>query len=185
MTASTESALPTTGTLRIDPIHSSVLFRVRHHGIAAFRASFDGVSGAYDGDTGVLSGSVEVANIHLPIEPFKKHMLDERWFHAERYPTLDFRSTRIEVAPDGSLTVDGELTIRGVTRPVTATGTLHGPLEVLETSGERTERASIELRATIDRRDYGISANSEAAAGLVNISWEVELDVTLDLVREA
>jgi polyisoprenoid-binding protein YceI len=181
MSLTTAPALPEIGTWQIDAVHSTIRFGITHHGIATFRGGFTGVAGSYDGASGVLSGSVAVDNIDLQgVDVFKDHLLSAGWFDAERFPTISFNSDALELGSDGRLRASGKFTLKGVTRLVTATGSVSGPVSI--TLGDRTkERVAITLSTTIDRRDFGLDANNEVAAGILNVGWDVAIDVVLEL----
>jgi polyisoprenoid-binding protein YceI len=183
MSLTTAPALPEVGTWQIDAMHSTIRFGITHHGIAAFRGGFTGVTGSYDGASGVLSGSVAVGNIDLQgVDLLREHMLSPGWFDAERCPTISFRSDALELGAGGKLRANGKFTLKGVTKPVTATGSVTGPVSV--TLGDKTkERVGISLSTTIDRRDFDLDANSEVAAGILNVGWDVAIDVVLELDR--
>jgi polyisoprenoid-binding protein YceI len=90
---------------------------------------------------------------------------------------VTFVSTQVELGDDGRATVQGELTIRGVTRPVTATGEWIAPTE---TPGG--VRAGLELETTFDRRDFGIDWQMEAPNGGIVLDWDVTLTANLELL---
>jgi polyisoprenoid-binding protein YceI len=183
MSLTTAPALPDTGTWQIDAVHSTIRFGITHHAIATFRGGFIGVTGSYDGASGVLSGSVATDNIDLGgVGVLKDQMLSPRWFDAERFPTISFRSDALELGAAGKLRANGKLALKGVTKLVTATGSVSGPVSV--TLGDNTkERVAITLSTTIDRRDFDLSANNEVGAGILNVGWEVVIDVVLELDR--
>ena len=110
-----------TDTYGVDPVHSSFGFGVRYNGVATFRSSFDKVDAQLA--DGVLTGSADVRSIVIDEPRFKDHLLADDFFDVENTPTITFRSTDIRLAEDGTAELDGDLTIRGVTKPVTAKGT--------------------------------------------------------------
>jgi polyisoprenoid-binding protein YceI len=169
---------PVTGTWTIDPIHSSVGFTVKHV-VAKFRAGFAEVSGSYDADAGVLRGSAPAASLDIAMEDLKAHLLSPDFFDAANHPTIDFVST--DVRRDGDLLeVAGELTIRGVTKPVTARG------EITEAvAGPAGSVLGIELEATIDRGDWGLDWNMDLPGGRKAVGDHVTMSVSLELGRPA
>jgi polyisoprenoid-binding protein YceI len=182
MSATLPVALPATGTWSVDPIHSTVRFSITHHAIATFRAGFDSVSGALDAESGVVSGSVPVENIDLQgVAKFKSDLLSERFFDGESHPSLSFRSTELNAAADGIVQLNGELTIKGVTQPISAVGHIRGPITVRHNDGHESERIGINLSTVIDRRDFGITHNNELAEGILNLGWDVAIEVALEL----
>src|SRR5207248_10999918 len=108
-----------TGTYALDPVHSSISFGVKYN-IGTFRSSFGEVDAQLS--DGILTGTAKVSSINIDQEQFRQHVLAPDFFNAEVAPEIAFRSTEIRPAADGSVEVDGELTIRGVTKPVTAAG---------------------------------------------------------------
>ena len=108
-------------------------------------------------------------------------MRGDDFFHADAHPELSFRSTDVELRDDGSAIVMGELTIRGVSRSVSAEGSYRAP--TVDPFG--TVRAALTLRATVDRRDWDLSWQLPLPDGGDAVGWEVELTAELELVRAA
>jgi polyisoprenoid-binding protein YceI len=122
----TVAVQPFSGTYRALPVPSSIAFAVRHSGVFWYRGSLADVAATLrgDGDDALaLEGSARVDSISV-VEPpaMRASVLGPEFFDAERHPEITFRSTAVRLADDGRAEVDGELTIRGVTRPVTASG---------------------------------------------------------------
>ena len=181
MSATSAETLPVAGVWSIDSAHSTANFSVRHHAVATFRSSFTNLAGAYDGVAGRLEGRVQVADITLTgLDRLKGHILTPDFFAADEYPTLSFESTKITHDGDG-LTVEGDLTLRGVTRPVVASGSVRGPQTVRQGDGHVDNRLGLDLVTTIDRREFGVSFNNEVAQGIVNLGWDVRIEVALEL----
>jgi polyisoprenoid-binding protein YceI len=178
-------SLPATGVWKIDSLHSTVNFTVRHHAVATFRSSFSNVSGTYDAAARKLAGEVAVADITLTgLDRLKGHILTPDFFNAEQFPTFSFRTTDIR-EHDGELVVTGELTLRGVTREITAVGAARGPQTTRHGDGHVSERLGIDLTTTIDRREWGINFNNEVAEGIANLGWEVSIEAALELFADA
>jgi polyisoprenoid-binding protein YceI len=141
------------------------------------------VNGAYDADHGELTGEVAVNDITLTgLDRLKGHIVTPDFFDAEQFPTISFRSTNIH-EDAGELVVEGELTLRGVTKPITARGSASGPQEIHQRDGAVAERIGIDLVTTIDRREWGVNFNNEVAQGVTNLGWDVKIDAALELVR--
>src|ERR1700753_2609371 len=121
------TVLPGTDTWEIDSAHSLASFSVRHHAVASFRATFAGITGSYDGATGVLTGEVPVEGLQLsgPLDRLRGHLLGTDFFSAEQYPTFSFNSNSFGEL-DGKLTFSGDLTLRGVTQSVAGSGIVYG-----------------------------------------------------------
>src|SRR5690349_8470090 len=109
-----------TETYNLDPIHSSFGFTVTHNGVSKFHGQFEQVDAKLE--NGVLVGTAQVDSVKTAIPDLKQHLLAPDFFNAEETPTITFRSNDIKVAEDGTVELQGELTIRGVTKPLTATG---------------------------------------------------------------
>lgn len=175
--STTAQQLPT-GTWTIDPVHSTASFAVKHLGISTFRAGFEKVDAALT--DGVLTGSVQVDSVAIDQEDLKGHLLAADFFDVANTPTVDFRSTSIEVGEDGSARVEGEITIKGITQPVTGTGTFAGPIDGMY--GER--RVAVELEAEVDRFAHGLTWNADLPNGGKALAEKVRLIVHLELVEQ-
>jgi polyisoprenoid-binding protein YceI len=176
--------LPFTGTYDIDRTHSSVHFAVEHI-VSTFRASFDDIDGRLVGDDAgtTLGAAARVESVSI-VEPpeFRDHVVrGDDFFQADLHPELSFRSTDLELRDDGSAIVTGELTIRGVSRPITAEGSYRPP--TVDPFG--TARAALTLHATVDRRDWGLSWQLPLPDGGDAVGWKVELTAELELVKAA
>ena len=179
----TVSTRPFTGTFVVDPVHSSVEFAVRHMGVSLFRARFEELSARLvAGATVRLEGSAPVGSISIrsPRE-FRDHVVyGADFFDAHTHPEITVAADDIELHADGTAVVQAELTIRGTTRAITATGTFHPPIEGL--GGQR--RGALELSATVDRRDWGLDWQAPLPSGGDALGNEVRLTAHLELVEE-
>jgi polyisoprenoid-binding protein YceI len=169
------ASVPSTGTWKIDSVHSSVTFTVPHHVISTFRGHFHDVSGSLE--NGVLSGSVATDSIDLGTLPlFKEHLLGPDWFDGASHATLSFTSSDLH-AHDDHLHGAGELTIKGVTKPVALSGVVRGPVPIPNHDGSSSDRLGLDLTTAVNRRDFGITGDGGAAD-------EVTIEVSLELVAE-
>jgi polyisoprenoid-binding protein YceI len=169
------------GTYTVDPAHSNVGFAVRHMGIATVRGSFRSVQGTIDatGDAPVLEGSVEVASIDTGEENRDGHLKSPEFFDAERHPQIGFHSTATEADEDGTIRLAGEITIKGVSKPIELTGTV-------AENGEDpwgNQRVGLELETSIDRRDFDLKWNQTLPNGNVLVANEVKLLVSVSAVK--
>src|SRR4051812_23441405 len=115
-----------------DPIHSSFGFGVKYQGASRFRGTLEDVTATLTptADGLVLEGEAKVESISIRTpDQFRQHVLGEDFFDVARHPVVTFRSSDVELDEDGTATVRGELTIRGITRDVVATGTWTAPFE--------------------------------------------------------
>lgn len=180
----TAIAPPLVGTFRADPVHSSFQFAVRHMNLALFTASFDDVDAQVVADTtGVrLSGAVRVESISIKTPPeFRQHVLyGAEFFDAANHPELTFGSDDVQLADDGTVALRGELTIKGISRPFTATGSYQAPVE----DPYGAQRAAVELVATVDRRDWGMTWQAPLPKGGDVLGYEVMLTARVQLVQQ-
>jgi polyisoprenoid-binding protein YceI len=152
--------------------HSSADFAVKYV-VSTFRGSIEDLSATLE--DGVLSGSGKVASIKVKDDNLTGHLMTPDFFDAEQYPEISFRSTSIEGDGD-AITLQGELTLKGVTKPITATGTLEGPAQ--DFMGNT--RLGFTLESTIDRTDYGVNWNADLPSGGKALQDEVTLHVELE-----
>jgi polyisoprenoid-binding protein YceI len=183
MTTNTNTiTAPLVGSYTVDPDHSTFGFAVRHMGISTFRGAFTGVSAVVDADPSglTLSGSVPVEGIDVrsPLD-LRSHLLSEDFFDVARHPQILFASAAPAVLhEDGTLEVRGTLTMRNVSREVVATGTWTAPVE----DPYGSVRAAIELRAVVDRRDFGMTWQMPLPKGGDALGAEVEITAHLELI---
>jgi polyisoprenoid-binding protein YceI len=164
-----------TGTWVLDPVHSKIGFAVRHLGVAWFRGSFDVIDGRLDADG--LTGRADVASVAIDEENLKGHLLSPDFFDVQRHPELTFRSDDLRVDGD-RVTVSGEITIKGIARPIVLTGTISGPVE----SPFGKVVVGLELEGTLDRREFGLDWNAPLPGGGLTVANEVTLTGELELV---
>lgn len=175
-----------TGAYTADPGHSTFQFAIKHMKVSTFRAGFSDVEARFElGEDGKakLSGTARADSISIksPAE-FREHVVNgEDFFHAGEHPEIEFRSDDVELSKDGSVRVNGELEIKGVAKPVTATGTYQEPVE----DPYGLARTALELKATVDRRDWGMNWQMPLPKGGDVLGYDVELTVHLELIQEA
>jgi polyisoprenoid-binding protein YceI len=174
----------TTTTYQIDPKHSSAQFAVTHMMISTVRGQFHGVTGTvvYD-DADVSKSSVNVtidANTVDTQEPDRDTDLkSEHFFDVANHPTITFKSTKVESAGPGKLKVTGDLTIRGVTKPVVLDVTAPKPT-VKDPWG--LQRTAVSGTTKINRQDFGVSWNKKLDSGGVVVSDEVSIMLDVEMV---
>jgi polyisoprenoid-binding protein YceI len=173
MSTTTIQQVPS-GTYALDPVHSTFGFAIKHNGVSLFRGQFEQVDANLE--DGVLTGAAQVDSVKTAIPDLKGHLLSPDFFNVEQTPTISFRSSDIRLAEDGSAEVAGELTIRGITRPVTAVGSFASGIGI---SGD--EVVGFDLEAAIDRREYGLNWQAELPKGGEVLAWDVKLEVHLEL----
>ena len=176
---------PFPGTYRAMAEPSSFAFAVRHSGVFWYRGALSDVAATLrgDGDALALEGSARVDSVSV-IEPaaMRASVLGPEFFDAERHPELRFESTDIRPTGDGDeVVVDGELTIKGITKPVEARGTLEGPAV---TFGD-VNKVGLTLEAIIDRTEFGLNWNAPLPKGGFALANDVKLIVELELAEQA
>ena len=172
-----------TGTYNIDASHSSVGFEVKHMGIATVRGAFRRFAGTIDasGDAPVLKGTVEVASVDTGDENRDGHLKAPDFFDADQYPEIEFHTNSLDETTDGQVKLAGEITIKGVTKPIELTGTAADG----GSDPWGNDRIGFEVEGLIDRRDFGLGFNQELPNGNVLVSWDVKLLVSVSAVKEA
>ena len=157
------------GTWSADPVHSHVSFEVPYAGTSTFRGGFRDYTVTLE--DGVLAGSARVASVDVKDEQLSGHLQTPDFFDAERFPEITFRTSDLE---------HGELTIKGVTRPVAISAAVSEPN--VDPFGR--ERVGIELEATVDRHEFGVSWNAPNQGGGNYLGDEVVIRAELSLVRQ-
>jgi len=172
------TAVPT-GTWSIDPAHSSVEFQVKHLGIATVKGRAPVVRGTIEGgDTPTIEGTVDVTSFTTFDETRDGHLQSPDFFDAERYPELRFESTEVDARGE-ELLVTGDLTIKGVTKPVELRGTFAG--SGVDPWGN--ERIGLDLEGTIDRTEWGVSWNAPLPGGGFLLPDNVRLAASFSAVK--
>ena len=166
------------GTYNADPVHSSFGFSVRYQGVSLFRGTLDEVTATL-GD-GKLEGAAKVESISIRTpEQFRAHVLSEEFFDAANHPEVTFTSTDVDLREDGTAVVAGDLTIKGITKPVTATGTWTAP--AADAFGNT--RGHLNLEAQVDRTEFDMNWNAPLPSGGKALANEVTLTVDVSLVE--
>ena len=162
--AATKDLAGIQGTWAVDPVHSEVSFELVHAGVDTFRGSFREFTATLA--DGVLEGSARVSSVDVKDEQLDGPLQSPDFFDAARYPEIAFG--------------DGELTMKGVTRPIELDVTVNGPT----TDPFGRERLGIVAEATIDRREFGISWNAPNQSGGDYLGNDVTLIARLALVKQ-
>jgi polyisoprenoid-binding protein YceI len=166
------------GVWNADAVHSHVSFEVVYAGNSTFRGSFRDFSATLEGSK--LEGSAAVASVDVKDEQLNGHLQTPDFFDAQRYPELTF--TARELTRDGDrVSGAGELTIKGVTQPITLAGTVSEP--TVDPFGR--ERIGLRLESEIDRTQYGVSWNAPNQSGGDYLANTVKLVAELTFVKAA
>jgi polyisoprenoid-binding protein YceI len=168
------------GTWSLDPVHSRVDFEVSYLA-GTFKGEFHeiGAELTVDGERASLEGRAKVASVDVKDENLAAHLQSPDFFDAERYPELGFAAEEIRLGGDGKVSVDGELTIRGVTRPVQVAGTVSAP--IADPYGN--DRIGLNLAAKIDRTEFGVDWNNPLPSGEPSLADDVTILAELQFVK--
>lgn len=182
MSATETTTIAPGGTWGLDPVHSIVGFEVGYLA-GTFKGTFRDVSATLEvGDDSqlVLEGAAQVASVDVKDENLNAHLQSPDFFDAERFPGLRF--TAEDVRLDGEqVTVNGEITIKGVTKPARLTGTAAPPID--DPWGHK--RLGVKLTATVDRTDFGLEWNNPLPSGDLALANEVTILADLQFVLAA
>ncbi len=174
-----------TETYQIDPAHSSLQFSVRHLMMSNVRGTFTGVQGTVKYDSAnpgqsSVEATIEVNTISTHDEKRDGHLKSPDFFDAAQFATIKFRSSKVEKTGPKDLSVTGDLTLHGVTKPVT--------LQVEEVSDETKDpfgfaRIGASAKTKIKRSDFGLTWNAALETGGMMVGDDVKLDFELEFVK--
>lgn len=178
------TGLPAPGTYAIDASHSHVGFKVRHLMVSKTRgrfATFDAtVTVAEQPLASSVQVSVDLASIDTRDPQRDEHLRSGDFFDVAAHPTMTYRSTGVRETGAGRFAVDGELRLRGITRPLTLDVTFDGTAS----DPWGGERAAFTATAELDREDFGLTWNQALEAGGVLLGKKVEIEIEAELVRQ-
>ena len=168
------------GAYTADPVHSSFGFAVRYQGVSLFRGTLSEVDAKVT--DGRLEGAAKVESISIRTpDQFRQHVLSAEFFDAANHPEVTFTSSDLDLREDGAAIVEGELTIKGITRPVTAAGTWTAPAP----DAFGATRGHLNLEAVVDRTEFDMNWNMALPSGGNVLANDVTLTVELSLIAEA
>jgi polyisoprenoid-binding protein YceI len=175
-------------TWTIDGTHSQVEFSVKHMMFTTVRGRFDDFEGSVvlDADAperSSVSVEIEAGSIDTQVDARDQHLRSADFFDVEKYPTITFRSRRVEgdlSEPGNAFTVVGDLTLHGVTREVVLNATFDGT----GSDPWGNTRAGFSAETTIDRRDFGLTWNQGLEAGGVLVGQDVKIQLAVQAVKE-
>jgi polyisoprenoid-binding protein YceI len=177
----------TTTTWNIDPAHSSAEFKVKHMMISNVKGSFSGLSGALtehtlDSTLSSVAASVPVETITTGDPKRDGHLKSADFFDSVKFPTLDFKSTKVVRKGEGEYEVSGDLTIHGVTKPVTFA--VEGPSAPGKDPWGNT-RIGLSATAKINRKDFGLGWNAPLETGGFLVGEEISIALDVQFIKAA
>ncbi len=179
MTAATQIPGYLAGTWDIDPVHSDVSFSVRHMMVSKVRGRFGTFSGEIvtgaELGASTVTASIDATSIDTGQEQRDAHIRSADFFDAENHPTWTFRSTGVRVE-DGDILIDGELTIKGVTRAVPLTLEVNG----FGPDSYGGTRAGFTASTSIDRNDFGVDIKVPLDGGGVVVGDKVQITLEIE-----
>jgi len=176
---------PAVGTYPLDTSHTRLGFAVRHMAVSKVRGDFKDFSGtlelAENPADSKVSVTIQAGSVDTHDENRDNHLRTNDFFDVENHPTWTFVSTAIRPITATEWNVDGDLTIRGVTKQVTLDATLEGVV----TDPYGFHRVGFSAKTTIDREDFGVSFNGVMEAGGLVVGKKVDIDIEAEATYQA
>ncbi|MCK8496959.1 MULTISPECIES: YceI family protein [Myxococcus] len=171
----------------VDPAHSSAGFTVKHMMVSNVTGSFNIKQGAVNLDEkditkSTVEATLDAATVNTGNAKRDEHLKAPDFFDTAKYPTITFKSTKVEKAGEGKLKVTGNLTMHGVTKPVV--------LDVTGPSAESKDpwgntRTGVSATTKLNRKDFGLTYNTALETGGVAVGEEVTVNLDLSLTKKA
>lgn len=184
ISTATVTAVPT-GTWSVDPSHSNVEFSVKHLGIATVRGKFDRFEGTLEIGEDLSSarayGTVQAASVNTNDPQRDEHLRSADFFGVEANPELSFESTAIRPLDEETFEIEGDLTMNGVTNPITLKAEIQGT----EIDPWDNERVGLEVTGQLSRGDWSMTFNQALGSGNVLVSDKVKLSLDISAVKRA
>ena len=173
---------------QIDPAHTRASFSVRHLGISNVRGDFGNVTGTaeYDGKDvtkAKVKATIDVNTITTHVAQRDTHLKSADFLEVAKYPTMTFESTSITAAGAGKYKMTGNLTMHGVTKPVTLD--LDAPSGVIVDPMNGARRVGAAASGTINRKDFGVNYDGKLPNGTPSVSDEIKIQLDVELLQPA
>lgn len=170
---------------QIDPQHSQVIFKIKHLGISTVTGRFEKLSGAFEFDAKSPKAAkaqtvIEATSINTDVPKRDEHLRGADFFNVEKFPKITFVSKGITPVKNGAFTVNGDLTMHGVTRPVVLNAELGGIIK----DPWGNERAAFTATTTVNRKDFGLTWNKAMETGGLLVGEEVKIFLEVEGVRK-
>jgi polyisoprenoid-binding protein YceI len=172
-------------TWKIDPVHSSAEFKVKHMMVSNIKGSIQGMTGdltehATDASLSSIDATLDASTVNTGLADRDAHLKAADFLDTEKYPKITFKSTKVEKKGSEEYAVTGNLTIHGVTKPVTLT--VEGPSAPQKDPYGNT-RIGLSATTKINRRDYGLSYNGLLEAGGLVVGDEVHITLDVEFIK--
>jgi polyisoprenoid-binding protein YceI len=173
-------------TYKIDPVHSEILFKVRHMMISNVAGTFGKFDATMESNTSDFSDAkisfiAETSSVNTNNTQRDGHLQSPDFFDSAKFPKMSFTSTSIEKKSGDEYKLNGNLTIRDVTKPVSLKVTYGGT----QTDGYGQQKSGFEVEGTINRKEFGLVWNMPIEAGGVVVSEDVKLQINVQMVQQA
>ena len=171
---------------QIDPAHSSAQFSVRHMAISTVRGAFSKVTGAVvfddkDISKSIVEVTIDANSVDTRVPDRDNDLRSEKFFDVAHYPSITFKSKRVEQVAPGKLKVTGDLTIRGTTKEVVLD--VEGPTAPVKDPWGNTRNAAT-ATTKINRQDFGVKWNATLDNGGVVVGDDVSIIIDVELVKK-
>jgi polyisoprenoid-binding protein YceI len=173
-------------TWQIDPAHTNVEFSVRHMMISNVKGQFQKTSGTItangnDPASAQIDATIDASSVDTRVEGRDEHLKGPNFLDVAKYPTITFKSTKVEAAGPNKWKVTGDLTLHGVTKPVVLDVEAAGP-PIHDPMGNT--RAGASAATTIKRSDFGITWNKALDTGGVMVGDEVAIAIDVEVIEK-
>ncbi len=178
-------ATAATSTWQLDPMHTAAQFSVKHLAISTVRGGFSNVKGTVLFDDADITKSsvdvtIDVSTVDTRTPDRDKDLKSDKFFDVAKYPTMTFKSTKVEQAGAGKLKITGDLTIRGTTKSVVLD--VDGPTAPVKDPWGN-QRSAITATTKINRQDFGVKWNATMDNGGVVVGDEVSITIDAEMVQ--
>lgn len=173
-------------TYKLDPIHSDIMFKIKHLMISTITGTFKKFDATLEVDEndltkGKITFEADIDSVDTKNEQRDGHLKGDDFFNAEKYPKMTFTSTGIEKISGDEYTLTGDLTIRDATKPISLKVEFNG--DAKDPWG--MERKGFEINGRINRKEFGLSWSAVTEAGGLVVSDEVKLVMNVEMVKQA
>jgi Uncharacterized conserved protein len=170
-------------TYKVDPAHTSIVFSVRHLGINTVKGQFKEFAGEIVMDNSAIvgaSGTLQTKSVDTGVQKRDDHLRTADFFDATNYPTITFKTKRVQKSAGGQVILVADFTMRGVTEELRLLAKVSGPTK----DPWGGTRIGLETKTKLNRKDYGIKYHKVLETGALEVGEEVELEINTEAVME-